>query len=152
VITQKQWALNNLTAWFSHFTLISLYLKWNCIIIPRLNRIFYIIFFRNGYLWIFLEDCWGHLPLVVLHICHQPTWKEILLLQKTVNLNSKDQQFNQYQQLQNVPLNSLITRKTMTYTNENPGPDYGQAQKCGRVKPVNRIISPLLIIGSSIAC
>ena len=37
-------------------------------------------------------------------------------------------------------LNSLnIKKKTMTYDVGNPGPGLGQAQKCGRVKPVNGI-------------
>jgi hypothetical protein len=35
---------------------------------------------------------------------------------------------------------SLNTEKgTITYDLENPGPDFGQAQNCGRVKLVNRI-------------
>ena len=36
-------------------------------------------------------------------------------------------------------LNSLNTRKTMTYDVGNPGPGFGQAHRCGEVKQVNRI-------------
>jgi hypothetical protein len=36
-------------------------------------------------------------------------------------------------------LNLLNTKKTTTYDVGNPGPGLGQAQKCGRVKPVNEI-------------
>jgi hypothetical protein len=47
-------------------------------------------------------------------------------------------------------LNSMNTKKTTTYDVGNPGPGLGQAQKCGRVKPVNWIPAPahLLITGS----
>ena len=36
-------------------------------------------------------------------------------------------------------LNSLNTKKTMTYDVGNPCPGMGQAQKCGRIKPVKKI-------------
>ena len=42
-------------------------------------------------------------------------------------------------EINNKHLNSLNTKKTMTYDVGNPNPDLGQAQRCGRVKPVNGI-------------
>jgi hypothetical protein len=39
-------------------------------------------------------------------------------------------------------------KKTTTYDIGNPDPCLGQVPKCGRVKPVNGIPTPLLIIGS----
>jgi hypothetical protein len=36
--------------------------------------------------------------------------------------------------------------KTTTYEVGNPGPGWGQAQKCGGVKPVNGIITLLLVV------
>jgi hypothetical protein len=33
--------------------------------------------------------------------------------------------------------NSLITKETKAYDVENPGPDLGQGQRCGRFKPIN---------------
>jgi hypothetical protein len=44
-------------------------------------------------------------------------------------------------------LNSLLHEKkrTMTYDAGNPRPGLGQVQKCGEVKPVYRIQTPLLI-------
>ena len=43
----------------------------------------------------------------------------------------------------NLILTHKNTRKTTRYDVRNPGPDLGQAQKCGGVKPVNGI--PALI-------
>jgi hypothetical protein len=46
----------------------------------------------------------------------------------------------------------LNIKNTMTYANGNPGPGFGQAQKCDRVKLVNRIPTlPVLIIRSPTA-
>ena len=41
-------------------------------------------------------------------------------------------------------LNSLNTKKTTTYDFQNPGPGLGQAQKHGRVKPVNGMYACIL--------
>ena len=56
--------------------------------------------------------------------------------------------FHQYQQNSNYllpvkPLNTKHTQKTMTQVIGNTSPDLGQAQKCGRVKPVNVNPHPL---------
>jgi len=55
------------------------------------------------------------------------------------SLNSDGHQFHQYQQKGTITshLNALNAKKTMTYDVENPGTGLEQAQKCGRVKPVN---------------
>jgi len=51
----------------------------------------------------------------------------------------------------NSHLKSLNAKKFMTYDVRNPGPGFGQAQKCGRVKLVNEIPTfSLLMIGSNI--
>ena len=39
---------------------------------------------------------------------------------------------------------SLNTKNTITYDFGNPGPGFGQAQKCGRVKPTVNTYSILL--------
>ena len=45
------------------------------------------------------------------------------------------------------PQNILNTKKTMIYDIGNPGPGLEQAQKCGRVIPVNEIPTlPLLML------
>jgi len=67
-------------------------------------------------------------------------WKE--------NLNSDDQQFSPISTKQTITSHlKSLNIKTTTY--RNPGPDFGQALKCGRVKLITGIPTlPLLIIGS----
>ena len=64
--------------------------------------------------------------------------------EKTV-LNSDDQQNKQPPQ--------IIDHKKKTTTDDvgNPDPRFGQAQKCGAVKPVNGTPPPLLMTVSSTA-
>ena len=58
-----------------------------------------------------------------------------------IKLGSNCQQFHQYQQSRQSPLTSTIEheKKTTTYDVGNPGPGLEQAQKCGRIKPINGI-------------
>ena len=52
------------------------------------------------------------------------------------SLDSDGQQFLQYQQ----PLTlNHITHKRLTYADENLGPGFGKAKRCGKLKPVNEI-------------
>jgi hypothetical protein len=55
-------------------------------------------------------------------------------------LKNEGQQFHQYQQNRQPPIASTHkynnNKKTMTYGNENPCPGFGQAQKCGIIKPI----------------
>jgi hypothetical protein len=44
---------------------------------------------------------------------------------------------------------SLNTKKATTYDVGNPDPVFGQAQKCGAVKPVNGIRVPTLSNGNT---
>ena len=67
-------------------------------------------------------------------------WKE--------SSNTDGQRFQQYQQNEESLLisNPWTKNKTTTYEVGNPGPGLGQAQQCGGVKPVNGIITLLLVV------
>ena len=56
-------------------------------------------------------------------------------------LNNDGQQFHQYQQNKQHPLNlnSLNIKKITIYDLGNPGSGFGQAETCGGVKSVNGI-------------
>jgi hypothetical protein len=78
---------------------------------------------------------WSALPLYKYFcggIINLSLWKE--------NLKNEGQQFHQYQQNRQPPIASTHkynnNKKTMTYGNENPCPGFGQAQKCGIIKPI----------------
>ena len=67
------------------------------------------------------------------------------VLKETLNRDSD--QFHRYQQNEHssftiAELTDHNKKKTTTYHVENPGPELGQAQICGGVKPVN--VTPIL--------
>jgi hypothetical protein len=59
-----------------------------------------------------------------------------------INLNREGDQFNRYQQNEHssftiAELPEHNNKQTTAYHVENPGPELGETQKCGGVKPVN---------------
>jgi hypothetical protein len=74
-------------------------------------------------------------------------------LYKNKILKNRKKTFTNINKMTNHLSSQLLNIKnSMTYANGNPGPGLGQAQKCGRVKLVNRIPTiPVLIIRSPTA-
>ena len=78
-------------------------------------------------------------------------YSQIYIKRSTLKRGSIHKKFSMALQEQGDLLN---TKNPTTYDVGNPGPGLGQAQHCGRVKPVNGIPTPpppLLITGSPTA-